>query len=54
MCMHVHVCVLCVGGVMIFMGFQASAVNMCVALGYQHKTVHLAWGVKKSAAFASS
>ena len=34
---HAHVCALCVGGSMIFMGFQVSAVNMCVALGYWGK-----------------
>ena len=34
---HAHVCALCVGGIMIFMGFQVSAVNMCVALGYLGK-----------------
>lgn len=37
LCVHAHVCALCVGGLMIFMGFQVSAVNMCVALGYQCK-----------------
>ena len=34
---HAYLCALCVGGVMIFMGFRVSAVNMCVALGYQCK-----------------